>query len=1083
MERESNPCPEPEVLAAMAAGVLSGAELDMTAEHLRECRDCRRTVAEAVRYEPLSQGLRDPKRRSPLPLWLAAAAALTGIGYVSVLTIRSSRAQAPIRMLIAAAPSDGRYVEPRVSGGFPWAPMRSEARGSEPPAPSQMKLVGAAGKVIEQTSGDPSLPARHAAAIARLLTGAAADASAQLSNLTKSSPEAGIWSDLAAARFTEAVQSDEGNAKLAQALGVADAALRIDPAYPEALFNRALILERLGFRSQARSAWKRYLSVDSSSEWAREAEKHLQVLDGVTETFPQELERTYVARQSNADAPRSLVERFPQECRVWGESEILKRWAEAEKAGDFSGAAGHLNLARSFGDELARRPGSEGLLQQAVAAIQHATPENRRVLADAHIRLRQAQIAQKAKDLAVAERLFREAATLFDTGRSPMALVARYFAANMAFEQNRIDEARSQLQEVLPLCRPEFKANISGILWELGLTYLARAQWGPTLELLHQSVEGFQSLGETANAMRVREIITVVYDRIGEPRKAWNHRLTALRELGRSDGLPLQVAIYGVARAAALDHDWPVGLSFVNLQIDMGRLPNDELMYAHTLLLRASILGRMGLQRAAMDDLRKASPVISAIKNVARREQAESERLAVEGFLARSGEEGIGALSRAIDFQRTKGRRMLLPELLLYRGRAYTAAGQRDRAAEDFEAGIRELEAQRTTLAAGDERWGMFGTADELFDEAVLLALQKGDAAGAFAYSERARARELLDSMGVATVSTIPAQLPDAIILEYVQLPERIIIFVIDGPRLRVVKQELSRAVVSQEIERLVQSAAHGNNTEFRRIASMLYDRLLGPVADELSFNNTLVVVPDGTLSLVPFGALIDPAGRYVIERRPVVVAPSVAVFSRTSPRKQRFDPASRLLMIAGPSAREGDLGTLRSEQREIDSIAAEYGRNIDYARTALVDDVLQRRAADAKIIHFVGHAVVPDQDTGGALVTSRRDDLDVREIAAMQFRDIGLVVLAACGTARGYGRTGETSISVARAFLIAGVPSVVATLWPIEDARAAEFFPRFHHYLVRGLPPAEALRAVQLEWIRQDGPPGVWAAVQMIGT
>ncbi|MFP5247843.1 MAG: zf-HC2 domain-containing protein, partial [Thermoanaerobaculia bacterium] len=142
MERESNPCPEPEVLAAFAAGTLSGAELEMTAEHLRECRDCRRIVAEAVRLEPLSQGLREPKRRSRVPVWFAAAAALAGIGYVSVSAIRSSRAHAPMRALIAASPADGRDLEPRISGGFPWAPLRPANRGPEAPTPSQMKLTG-----------------------------------------------------------------------------------------------------------------------------------------------------------------------------------------------------------------------------------------------------------------------------------------------------------------------------------------------------------------------------------------------------------------------------------------------------------------------------------------------------------------------------------------------------------------------------------------------------------------------------------------------------------------------------------------------------------------------------------------------------------------------------------------------------------------------------------------------------------------------------------------------------------------------------------------------------------------------------
>lgn len=1083
MKRESNPCPEPEVLAAFAAGTLSGTELEMTAEHLRECRDCRRTVAEAVRYEPLSQALREPKRRSRLPLWFAAAAAVAGVGYVSVWTIRSSRVNAPLRELVTAAPADGRYVEARVSGGFPWAPMRPAARGGEPPVPSQMKLVGAAGKVIEETAGDPSAPARHAAAIARLLTGNAADASAQLTDLATSARDAAVWSDLAAARYTEAIQSDEGKSKLPQALAAADAALRIDPSYPEALFNRALILERLGVRDQARLAWKRYLDADSSSAWAHEAEKHFRSLEGTTD-FTKELERTYAALESDPGADGSaLAVRFPQECRLWGESEILKRWAEAELKGDARSAALHLRLARGFGQELSRRSG-EGLLKEAVAAIEHANPENRKALAEGHFRWRQAQKAMKADGPVAAEPLYREAAVLFEKGASPMALVARYFAANMRYEQGDHDAAQAQLDQVLAACRPEFKANIAGIHWELGLIHGAKGQWGRTFDLLNKSIEEFQSIGESNNATVVREIVSTSYDRIGEPEKAWNQRLTVLQDLGGSESMRLQVALYSIAKGAALTHDWPVGLSFVNLQLAMARFQGDEQMHALTLLLRASILGQMGQQSAAMEDLDNATAAIGAIKDPAKRERAESERLAVEGFLTRSPGEAIMALSRAIEFQRTKGRRMFLPELLLYRGRAHARIGQSDQAAEDFEAGIHELEDQRDSIAKGDERWGMFGTADELFDEAVLLALQKEDLSGAFLYSERARARELLDSMGVAAVSAAPAKSSDAVILEYVQLPDRMIIFVVDGARLRVVKRELSRAVVSQEIEHLVHSAVSGNGDEFRRLASVLYDRLLGPVADELASDNTLVIVPDGTLSLVPFAALIDPAGRYVIERRPVVVTPSVAVFSRTLGQKPRLGRASRLLMIAGPAAKEGDPATLLSEQREIDSIAAEYGGNVDYARAAPIDEVLQRPAMEANVIHFVGHAVLPDQDNGGALVTSRRDQLDVREIAAMQFRKIDVVVLAACGTARGYGRAGEPSISVARAFLAAGVPSVVATLWPIEDTTAAEFFPQLHHYLVRGLPPAEALRAVQLEWIhRHDGSPGVWAAVQMIGT
>ena len=82
MNRESNPCPDPEVLAAFVAGNLSGAELDMTAEHLRECEDCRVIVAEAIRFEAQSKLLVAPKRRPAFALWSLAAAATLALGTV-----------------------------------------------------------------------------------------------------------------------------------------------------------------------------------------------------------------------------------------------------------------------------------------------------------------------------------------------------------------------------------------------------------------------------------------------------------------------------------------------------------------------------------------------------------------------------------------------------------------------------------------------------------------------------------------------------------------------------------------------------------------------------------------------------------------------------------------------------------------------------------------------------------------------------------------------------------------------------------------------------------------------------------------
>lgn len=1087
-KRDSSRCPDPEVLAAFVAGTLSGAELDMTAEHLRECEDCRKIVAAGARYdrENYAPPVVIMRPRPRLPLWLAiAAAALAGITVLSVWFVRS-RAEEPTRMLIAATPHDGRYIEPRLSGGFPWAPLRTVQRDGERKLdPAQMKLVGVAGIVLEQTGANPSARMQHASALASLLAGDPKDAVTRLEKIVASSPSTVIWSDLAAAHYAAAVQSDDPQ-QLAQALASADAALRLDARFPEALFNRALILERLGLREQARAAWKRFLSVDSGSPWATEAAKHLQDLSKRVE-FRDELDRNYDRVAGDATAAATLVQRFPQDARVWGESEILSRWAHQETKGDHEGARKHLRLARFFGEAVQRSHG-EGLLIAAVNAISGADPERTKILTAAHIQFREAQRTYKAKRLAEAEQQFREAAAGFESAGSPMALLARYFAANTMYEQGRIDEARLQLEPLLAASRPEYVAFAAQVKWELGLVYASLGHWGQSMRALADSIAAFERLGETKYAMTVREILAEVYDRIGEPREAWAHRLVALQEIGRSDDQRLRVAVHAVARGAAFNHDWPVSLAFLNLQTEMPRQDGDDLMYVNALLTRARIEGRIGDVAAAKDDLIRASAAMVRVRDMALHDRAEAERLAVEASLAASPASSIRLLTDAIGYQRTRGRRMFLPELLLQRGRAYLTSGAPRDAAGDFDDGIRELETQRMSIDQGDERWGMFGAADELFDEAVILALQRHDDSAAFAYCEQARGRELLDSMGPSGVQAAQSALGDAVVLEYLVLPSKLVIFVMDASGVRAVQEDVSRLVIADEVQRLTRTATSGTDADFTRLAAMLYDRLMAPVAEELATGRTLVIVPDDLLSVVPFGALIDPAGRYLIEKRAVIATPSLAAFTRLASRRRPLGKGSRLLIVAGPSSRNGDVGGLTQKSREADAISAEYEHRADFAPNDEDAADLERRAATADVIHFVGHAIIPDGSRTAALVTSRREglesQLDAREIATMHLRRTSVVVLAACGTARSYGRTGEASVSIARAFLGTGVPSVVATLWPIDDDPAAEFFPRLHYYLSRGLPPAEALRAAQLEWVhRRDTPARVWAAVQVIGS
>ncbi|HYC92743.1 MAG TPA: CHAT domain-containing protein [Thermoanaerobaculia bacterium] len=1092
MTDDMSRCPTPEQIAAFVAGNLSGDELTMVADHLRDCEDCRSIAGDAAWVDRESEEatpaaaepIRPPRRISPW--WLAAAAAaLAGIAYFTAWHGLAPDRNAAIHRLVAAAPRDGRYIEPRITGGFAWAPMLPVRRDDgEALEPRQMKLVGVAGEVLEEAAKDPSRETQHASAVAHLLAGRPNDAAEVLRTLA-SPTDARVWSDLAAARYTAGVQSNQP-IRFAEALAAADAALRIDPRLAEALFNRALILERLGLRDRAREAWQQYLAADTASDWANEARKHLQQLQPVSD-FREELERHYAHLVRDEAAARALAQRYPQEARLWGETQILGRWAEAYQQAKSEEAANHLRLARTFGDELARSRGDR-MLHDAVAIILAADAEQRHDLAEAHLHFRAAQQRFMAAKPIEAAPLFEQAAREFERGKSPVVLLARYFLANTKYARGRLAESQPSIEQLLATAPPQYPAHRAQVLWQAGLGKAGDGKWGAAIDALDESVRTFERLGEKRYAAVVRSILAEVYDQIGDRRAAETTRMLALQELGRTEDSRLQVTVQAAARAAAMDRDWPVSLSFFDLLLAMPRRGRSDLLQANSLLFRARIRGRVGQSAGAAADLADATEAIGRIEDPDVRARAEADHLAVTGFLAASPADAVAHLTRAMEFHRTKGRRMFLPEMYLERGRAYAALGNRPAASADYEAGIQELETQRRSLRPGDERWGIFASGAELFDEAVALALARGDEAAAFAYSERARARELLDSMGDTPAAEALASLPLApagtVLIEYAALPSSLVTFVVDRRGLRVVQTPVSRITLALETERLADSALRSDTARFRKEAALLYSRLLMPIANEISDGRTLVFVPDTTLSVVPFAALMDATGKHVIERNPVVTSPSAAVFARLSSRPRSAERTLRLLLIAGPAGQEGNVRQLTSAQREADAVAAAYDETIEPKNDDRAS--FESSAAEADVIHFVGHADIPASGSEGALVTSRGANgrLDVRSIASLRLTRTRAVVLAACGTARGQRRAGEATLSVASAFLAAGAPSVVATLWPIDDDPAAEFFPRLHRYLADGFSPAEAVRATQLEWIRRrDAPPGLWAAVQIIGS
>ncbi len=999
--------------------------------------------------------------------YIAAGAILAAA--IAVIVPPRRHSPAAIAALLAAGASGERSVELRVSGRIPWAPYHHASHAVD--APSNMR-------------GADSAEDAHMAGLVRLLSGQAVAALPSLRQAATQQDGPGNWNDLAAALHEMASRYDAPEL-YAEALTACDRAIALEPRLAEALFNRALILERLGLRDEAREAWQQYLAADAPSGWTVEARQHLAALASPT-PFRDQLDHAYDRVSVEPAAADALVARDPFGARGDGVVGVLGRWGNAVLQGDERAAARHLSVARQLGASIVRR-GGDRMLERAVAAIDACEPAERARLASAHAEY-QLSLKLFQDRRPEAEPRLRHAALSFGQARSPVALGAQYFAANAAFEQGRHDEAEARLVPLLAAMPDEFPAYRAMILWQLANCHTSRADWGAAIALATNSVQLFEQLGERQNASAVRRLLAFMHDQIGDPDTAWKDRLAALRGLGASSSLLLEKAVASIADAAILRREWPMAASFLNIEIGIARRLDDHVQLSDTLLTRTIVRDRLNDRSGALTDIADARVAAASVAEEAYRAYLRIAELRARAMMSGTpSAEAIALLTEAIDFHVKRGDPLMLPVLLLELARALRAAGDVASAMADLERGIEELERHRQSLPQGEARWGAFHSAEELFDDAIDLSMSVGDVDAAFRFTERARARALLESYGRSPVIDITRLPVRTVIAELVALPTHLVIFTATSSGVHAATVDCSRETLAAEVDAFLLALRHDQTSDARRLGAGLYRRLIAPVAEQLFDGAHVVFVPDATTAPIAFSALRYPGGAYFAERHAITIAPSAAAYAAAAERRRQQPVPRSALVLSAPEA-SANAGTLAFAGAEAQAVAREYANATRVRDDAAELDALAKLGPAADAIHFVGHAVGDDRGFEPASIVLRQNGQERRvraeEIAKLHLRHTSVVVLAGCSTGRGERRAAEGVISVAHGFLTAGVPSVIATLWPIDDSAASEFFPRLHRRLARGDLPAEALRAMQIDAIRNgDIPISLWAAVQDIGS
>jgi CHAT domain-containing protein len=277
---------------------------------------------------------------------------------------------------------------------------------------------------------------------------------------------------------------------------------------------------------------------------------------------------------------------------------------------------------------------------------------------------------------------------------------------------------------------------------------------------------------------------------------------------------------------------------------------------------------------------------------------------------------------------------------------------------------------------------------------------------------------------------------------------------------------------------------------------------LIKPIADLLpkSPDERVIFIPEDELLLVPFPALVDIYGKYLIEKHPISIIPAIQVLQLAKQQRGRTG-GSKVVVVGNPimpkiaqtiGAAPQQLPPLVNGEKEALEIA-------DFFKTKpLVGNQATKAAIlallpKAKRIHFATYGILDDINRKGipgaiALSAAGDDDglLTASDILNLYTQPKGkrlrasLIVLSAGES--GSGSTGKGVVGLSLALMSAGVPSIVVSQWTVPDAPTDKLMQEFYRQLQRNPDKAQALRNAILATMKEFPNPKYWGGLSLIG-
>ncbi|MCP4443384.1 MAG: CHAT domain-containing protein [Aureispira sp.] len=308
----------------------------------------------------------------------------------------------------------------------------------------------------------------------------------------------------------------------------------------------------------------------------------------------------------------------------------------------------------------------------------------------------------------------------------------------------------------------------------------------------------------------------------------------------------------------------------------------------------------------------------------------------------------------------------------------------------------------------------------------------------------------------------------------------------------------------------LVQKKPEAAYTQFTKNAHQLYQLLIAPLQGKLEEAQIeeLIIIPDGTIAYIPFEVLLSaPVSEsidykylaYLLQTYQTSYSYSASLWLECVQKATQGIYNSKILGLApnydktlNYSHRSSSIQVIRKGLEELKGTQKELSFLQDnfegsfYKNVQANEAIFKKNASQYGLIHLAMHGIINvKQPNYSALAFAENSDtlndnlLYAYELPSLML-NAQLVVLSACQTGYGKYQNGEGVMSLGRGFMYAGTPSLVMTLWPINDQASANIMEYFYLNLKDGLPKNKALQQAKLTYIENSqgiaAHPAFWA-------